>query len=130
MTESKEKDINSQKQPFCLLVILGASASLAGNLFGWILTLGLLYIFTSDQVVEGYAWLTAFLCWTLVPLVCVVYGVLASWWGRKILRRRSIRLRRAITLWGLILGTVLWLVLGLLSTLMMTYLAQTQPHII
>jgi ABC-type lipoprotein release transport system permease subunit len=48
-------DINSQKQPFWLLFLLGTSAGLAGNLFGWILALGLLYILTSEQVVEGYA---------------------------------------------------------------------------
>lgn len=125
-----EKDTNPQKQPFWLLFLLGTSASLAGNLFGWILTLGLLYILTSDQIVEGYAWLTAILCWSLVPLVCVGYGLLAGWRGSRISQRQPIRPSRIITLWGFMLGAALWLILGLLSALMVTFLAQAQSHII
>jgi len=125
-----ENEINSQKQPFWLLLLLGTSASLAGNLSGWIVTLGLLYTLTSDQVVEGYAWLTALLSWTLVPLVCVGYGLLAGWWVSRNSQRRPLRPRRIITLWGFVLGAALWLVLGLLSALLVTYLAQAQPHII
>jgi len=131
MAESSgEKGIKPIKQPFWLLFVLGTSASLAGNLFGWILTLGLLYTLTSDQVVEGYAWLTTLFCWTLVPLVCVVYGLFAGWWVSRSSQRRPTRPRRFIALWGLLLGAALWLVLGLFSALMVILMARLVPLMI
>jgi len=100
---------------------------MVGNLSGWIVTLGLLFALTSYQVVEGYAWLITLLCWNLVPLVYIGYGMLA---GVKIITPRPLRPWWIITLWGFVLGASLWLVLGLFSALVVTILTKAQINII
>jgi hypothetical protein len=115
-------DATLQRTPGWQLFLLGSSAAILGNLIGWALSGGLLYILTSDAVVEAYTWLTVLLCWTLVPLVCFGYGLLAAWLGPNVARRRQIRLRRSVTLVGFLLGVGLWVVLGFIVGAMVTFM--------
>ena len=103
------------------MFLWGCSAAILGNLVGWVLSGGLLYMLVSDRAVEAYALLTVFLFWSLAPVVCLVYGLLAAWLVPKIARRRSLRLRRSVILAGFLLGVAFWVALGVIVGGMVTF---------
>ena len=105
------------------LFLIGTGTALLGNLVGWVISLILLMVMADDGVLELYAWLTVLISWNLIPLVCIIYGVLAGWQGPKIAQRRPIRLGRQVALWGFGLGVATWLVLGALIWVLVTFMA-------
>lgn len=124
MTESDGSIETSPKQtPFWKLFLIGTGTALLGNLIGWVISLVLLMMLSDDTVLEGYAWLTVLLVWNLIPLGCLVYGVLAGWQGPKIAQRRPMRLGLTVALWGFGLGVATWLILGVAAWVLVTLLA-------
>ncbi len=122
-----ETDIIPETSPkpasFWKLFLVGTGTAILGNLVGWVISLVLLVAVADDSVLEGFAWLTVLLSWSLIPLGCLIYGVLAGWQGPKIAQRRTIRLVRSVALWGFGLGVATWLVLGALTWVLVTFVA-------
>jgi len=73
ITESSPKQAS-----FWKLFLIGTGTALLGNLVGWIISLFLLMVVAEDTVLEAYAWLTVLLSWNIIPLGCLIYGVLAG----------------------------------------------------
>jgi hypothetical protein len=123
MSETDSIIETSPKQAsFWKLFLIGTGTALLGNLVGWVVSLFLLAIVANDTVVEGFAWLTILISWNIIPLGCLIYGVLAGWQGPKIAQRRPIRLVRSVALWGFGLGVATWLVLATLTWALVTFM--------
>ena len=124
MVENVEStDRNAKPASFWKLFLIGTGTALLGNLVGWVIGLFLLMVVVEDTVLEGYSWLTVLISWNLIPLACLLFGVLAGWQGPKIAQRRPIRLVRSVALWGFSFGVVTWLVLGALIWVLVTFMA-------
>jgi hypothetical protein len=105
------------------LFLIGTVTAVLGNLVGWVISLILLMVVADDGVLELYAWLTVLISWNLIPLACLIFGVLAGWQGPQIAQRRPIRLVRSVALWGFVLGVAIWLVLGALIWVLVIFMA-------
>ena len=101
-----------QPPKFWKLFLAGAGMALLGNIAGWITGGCMLLVLADDYVKEGYALLTILLSWTLVPVMCLLYGLLAAWLMPKIARKRGANPMKPTVLTGFLLGLFTWIILG------------------
>jgi len=123
MTENAEStEYKARPASFLKLFLIGTGMAILGSLVGWVAGLLLLLVLGNDYVLEGYAWLTVLLSFTLVPLECLGFGVLAGWRGPKIAEKHPSPLK-FVAKTGLFLGLGTWIGLSLLTYILVTFLA-------
>jgi membrane protein implicated in regulation of membrane protease activity len=101
-----------QPPAFWKLFLAGTGMALLGNIAGWLTGGCMLLVLADDYVMEGYALLTIFLSWTLVPVMCLLYGLLAAWLMPKTSRKRGTNTMKSTVLTGFLLGLFTWILLG------------------